>query len=122
LSYKRIQLGNQGEDIAAAYLSSIGFRIITRNYRNKSGEIDIVAEDKETLVFVEVKTRRSKRFGLPEEAVTLQKQRQIVRAATWYLSHHNMLESPVRFDIVAVLLDCGTPEINHICSAFDAPF
>jgi len=121
LSNKHIQLGNQGEDIAAAYLSSIGFRIITRNYRNKSGEIDIVAEDKETLVFVEVKTRRTKRFGLPEEAVTLQKQRQIVRAATWYLSHHNMMESPVRFDIVAVLLGCGTPEINHICSAFDAP-
>ena len=70
LSKQRINLGKRGEDIAARFLLEKGLALIARNFRDKFGEIDIIAKDRETLVFVEVKTRRSHRFGLPQEAVT----------------------------------------------------
>jgi len=119
LSKQRINLGKSGEDLAAKVLQKKGLKIITRNFRNKFGEIDIIAKDNETLVFVEVKTRASARFGLPEEAVTEAKQQQVIRVASSYLSQHKLLNVPVRFDVVAITIKGGKPEINHLVSAFE---
>ncbi len=119
MSKLRINLGKKGEDIAASYLRDKGFKIIARNYRDKFGEIDIIARDRRTWVFVEVKTRHSIRFGLPEEAVTTTKQQQIIRVASNYLVHHQLLDEPVRFDVIAVMMKPGNSEITHLVSAFE---
>jgi putative endonuclease len=119
LSKQRIELGKTGEDIAATYLQQKGLTIITRNYRDKFGEIDIIAGDDGTIVFVEVKTRRSDHFGLPEEAVTAGKQQQIIRVANNYLARRRLLDEPARFDVIAIIMKPGTPEINHLVSAFE---
>ena len=119
MSKQRINLGKQGEDIAARYLLKKGLALITRNFRDKFGEIDIIAKDRETLVFVEVKTRRSDHFGLPEEAVTPAKQQQIIRVASSYLVQHRLLDVPVRFDVMAITIKQGNPQINHLVSAFE---
>ena len=120
MSLRNKELGNKGEGIAARYLEKKGYRIITRNFRNNSGEIDIIARDKRTYVFVEVKARHSCRFGAPDESVTVQKQRQIIRVATGYLAQYQLDDVPVRFDVVAILMETGKPDINHFISAFDA--
>ena len=91
-----------------------------RNYRDKFGEIDIIARDSDTYVFVEVKTRRSNHFGTPEEAVTTQKMRQVVRVAQSYLNKYELFDVPTRFDVIAILMSSGNPQINHLVSAFDA--
>ena len=114
------ELGNKGEDIATRYLEKKGYRIVTRNFRNNSGEIDIIARDKRTYVFVEVKARHSSRFGAPNESVTMKKQRQIIRVAAGYLARYQLDDVPVRFDVIAILMESGNPDINHFVSAFDA--
>lgn len=121
MSKQRIKLGKQGEKIAAEFLVACGFTIKERNYRNKFGEIDIIACDEDIYVFIEVKTRSSSRFGFPEESVTLVKQRQISRVAQGYLLNKNIIDPAIRFDVVAIILRSDKPEINHIMSAFDAP-
>ena len=95
-------------------------RIIARNFRDKTGEIDIIAQDGETVVFVEVKTRRSDRYGSPEESVTVSKQKQIIRVAGSFLSKHALIDAPIRFDVIAIRMATEGPEINHIVAAFDA--
>lgn len=116
-----MSLGTRGENIAAAYLESKGFSIIARNYRQKSGEIDIICKDGDTHVFVEVKTRKDHGFGHPTEAVTSRKQMQIYRTALMYLSSNDLFEEPVRFDVIGVLLDQSAPDITHIINAFESP-
>lgn len=93
--------GKCGEDVAASYLKKMGYKIIERNYRNKIGEIDIIAKNKENLVFVEVKTRSSDKFGTPAEAVTYYKKQKIVNTAKYYLMK-NPTELNIRFDIAEV--------------------
>ncbi len=93
--------GQCGEDFAADYLKKNKYKIVSRNYKNKIGEIDIIAKDKENLVFIEVKTRSSEKFGTPAEAVTYYKKQKIVNAAKVYLSQ-NPTELNIRFDIVEV--------------------
>jgi putative endonuclease len=93
--------GQCGEDAAASFLKKSGFKIIERNYKNKIGEIDIIAKDKENLVFVEVKTRSSNKFGTPAEAVTYYKKQKIVNTAKFYLMK-NQTELNIRFDIIEV--------------------
>lgn len=114
-------LGERGERAAAARLRKAGMRIIVRNYRGGGGEIDLVARDGDTLVFVEVKTRRT---GVPAEAVDLDKQRRITRAAVHFLKTHRLFEPgvPTRFDVAAVVWPEGArrPIIEHIPAAFDA--
>lgn len=116
-------LGGKGERLAARHLRRSGLRVITTNYRAPSGEIDIIAREGDTLVFVEVKTRRR---GEPAEAVHAEKQRKITRAALAFMKHHRLLERdvPCRFDVVAVVWpEPGTrsrPDIQHFRSAFDA--
>ncbi len=93
-----------GEEHAARYLASRGYRVLERNYRTSRGEVDIVAEHGDTLVFVEVKARSSDEFGEPREAVTTWKQRRIARAAATYLSTKERRERAMRFDVVEVSL------------------
>ncbi len=119
MSKERISLGKQGEDIAVVFLENKGFEIITRNYRQKSGEIDIICTDRQTVVFVEVKTRKTARFGDPLEAVNRRKQHQISVTALDYLSRNNLHDQPARFDVVAVIIGSGNPQITHISDAFD---
>jgi putative endonuclease len=97
-------LGRTGERMAAEKLREQGYRILERNFRCRHGEIDLIAEDGQDLVFVEVKTRRGNIFGRPEEAVTFHKQRKLVEVATYYLDLHACADRPWRIDVVAVQL------------------
>lgn len=109
--------GKKGEIIAVNYLKKQGYKILETNYKNKIGEIDIIAKDKDFFVFVEVKTRTSSMFGDPLEAIDEQKQYKIRQVATMYLMKTNQLETPVRFDAIAILGD-EDHEIRHIKDAF----
>lgn len=116
----KISIGQQGETLACQYLSRQGYRIILRNYRTKLGEIDIIAEERGTLVFVEVKTRRGHKCGHPFEAVTSAKCRQISKSALLYLAEKGREGHPARFDVVAVSFAGGAaPVIELIKNAFD---
>lgn len=110
--------GNYGEDLAVAFLQKKGYQVLERNWRHSRAEVDIIAEHKGMIVFVEVKTRRSQKFGLPEEAVTTKKQQQLVQAANAYLeAQEEALE--LRFDIVSIQLSTGKqPDILHFEDAF----
>lgn len=117
---RRQRLGQGGEHYVARYLKNKGYRILNKNYRCKLGEIDIIARDGEELVFIEVKTRSGLSHGSPAEAVDTRKQRQISRAAQWYLTEQTLFDSPARFDVISVLLDdARQPAIEHISNAFD---
>ena len=94
--------GKKGEDLAVSYLQSLGYRILERNFKKRYGEIDIIALDKEVLVFVEVKTRWSEKFGPPEEAVTPWKLKSIIKTAKYYKLLHPELPSAMRIDVVAI--------------------
>jgi putative endonuclease len=112
-------LGSSGEDIACRYLERKRYEIIARGYRMLRGEIDIVARDGRTLVFVEVKARADESHGRPEEAVTPAKQRQIRRIAQGYLLEHPAPGVDCRFDVIAILFrDDGEPRIEHFVDAF----
>ena len=100
----RLNIARVGESLAAEHLKARGCKILAQNYRARRGEIDIIVRDGEFIVFVEVKTRRSLRFGLPQEAVTIQKQRQISKVALAYLQAQNLLDAPCRFDVIAIHL------------------
>ena len=112
-----------GEAIAATFLQGCKYTIVERNFRCKCGEIDIIARDGKTIVFVEVKTRRNLAFGPPQLAVNPFKQRQISKAALTWLAQRKLLEVPARFDVVAILLrDHSVPEIEQIKDAFDLAY
>ncbi len=115
-----IDLGRCGEELARESLKKLGYRILFNNYRSYLGEIDIVARDKDTICFIEVKTRSGKDFGLPQESVTRQKQRKLVRLATAFLKEKNLLEQSARFDVVSVILaqDNLEPKIEVFKNAF----
>jgi putative endonuclease len=100
-------LGRTGERLAAEALISQGYRILERNFRCRYGEIDLVAEDGQDLVFVEVKTRRGSAHGFPEEAITARKQQKIIEVANHYLDLHACFERSWRVDVVAVQLSMG---------------
>ncbi|MDD5432788.1 MAG: YraN family protein [Candidatus Omnitrophica bacterium] len=112
-------LGNKGEDLAAGFLKENGYKIIIRNYKSKLGEVDIVAFDKDVLCFIEVKTRNSLEFGLPKEAVSPFKQRQLAKAALLFLKEKKFLNKKARFDIVSVLCSQSSPKIDLIKNAFE---
>lgn len=113
-------IGRYGEDLAATWLKKKGYTIIARNYRKPFGEVDIIARNREYLVFVEVKTRRSRQFGTPAESVNFRKQQQISRVASEYIACTDNLERQCSFDIISVFLDDDRPPlIDHIVNAFD---
>lgn len=99
------QIGDQGERIALGYLKKIGYKIIETNFRKPFGEIDIIAKDKNTLVFVEVKTRTTEKFGSPQEGITSWKKRRIIRAVQSYLLKENFKNIPFRIDVLAIKKD-----------------
>lgn len=118
---KRKELGKRGEKIAANFLKKQGYQIIERNYRAKMGEVDIVAREAETIVFIEVKTRRSTDFGLPEEALSYDKRRRLTKLALGYLSYYKIKDKNCRFDVVSILMDEDrVKDIRLIKNAFEA--
>jgi putative endonuclease len=116
----RQTLGIIGENLASRELERRGYAILARRYRHAGAEIDIVARDGLTLVFVEVKAREGHEFGDGAEAVTRSKRRRIAMAATDYLVRHQKEECPCRFDVVSIMLSDGEPQIEVIPNAFDA--
>lgn len=111
----RKKLGNRGEKIAAKFLRKQGYRIIEKNYHSRLGEIDIVAKENESIVFVEVKTRCSTDFGLPEEALSYDKRRRLSKLALGYLAHRRIKDTNCRFDVVSILMDNNRAnKVKHI--------
>ena len=115
-------LGQRGEAAAERYLKRLGYKIVARGQRDILGELDLIAVDGRTVVFVEVKTRRSQQSGHPADAVNTEKQRRMTRLALGYLKRHGLLEYPCRFDVVAVTWpeDQRRPLIEHLKAAFEA--
>lgn len=113
-----MNLGVQGEDVATNYLKNKGYQVLERNFRCKMGEIDIIACIHKTLVFVEVKTRRSLNYGLPCEAVTKTKKLHIRRVATFYTIKHNFENISQRIDVVEILYQGEKAYIRHTENAF----
>jgi len=99
---KREDLGKLGETVAVQQLEARGFQILERNWRVLEGEVDIVAEEGGTVVFVEVKTRRSRKFGFPEEAITRKKRARLIKAALAYLEENHLQDVSWRFDLIAI--------------------
>lgn len=115
--------GIAGEELAAGYLRELGYAILARNFRCRGGEVDIIAKDGATLVFVEVKTRRNAAFGVPQLAVTPFKQRQIAKAAQTWLAKNRKFGVAARFDVLTVQLRPNAPAVfEHIINAFDLPY
>jgi len=115
-----INIGKYGEGLACKYLESKGYKIKERNYRTFLGEIDIVCEYKKNIIFVEVKTRRSDKFGYPEEAINFIKQRKIIKNALCYLSKYHLWSENCCFDVILVRIskDKDIKSIKHIRNAF----
>ena len=118
------ELGNAGEEFAAYHLKLRGYEIIARNFRfGRTAEVDIIAVEKNTIVFVEVKTRNNQRYGTPAEAVTLKKQQKIIQAAIKFLQDNNLFDKSCRFDVFEVFSNDNqnpdTWKYNHIENAFE---
>jgi putative endonuclease len=112
-------LGKSGEEAAVAYLKKKRFQVLERGFRFRRGEIDIIARENDTLVFIEVKTRQSLEFGLPEESVTPLKQQQIRRLAEAYLATTHLCDIPCRFDIISLFYSPKDGyRIHHLRDAF----
>jgi putative endonuclease len=114
-------LGLRGEALAERFLRRRGYKIVARGHRDLLGELDLVAIQGRTIVFVEVKTRRSARYGHPAEAIDSAKQRRITQAALRFLRKHDLLEQRSRFDVLAITWPTGRrPRVEHFPGAFDA--
>ncbi len=119
MSRGRQVTGTLGEQAACAALEERGYRILHRNYRLRSGELDIVCEKDGTIVFCEVKTRTQAQFGMPEEAVTGAKRRRLRRLALEYLQREGRRASVLRFDVIAVEVTGGrVADLRHLEGAF----
>lgn len=113
-------LGDQGEEIAAEYLTARNYRICARKFRTPVGEIDLIAEQQNVLVFIEVKTRRSIRYGQPASAVDFRKQQKIIHTAYWYLRQQHRDEQLCRFDVIEVYFSQdGKWSVQHFEDAFE---
>ncbi len=113
----RKDTGNIGENIATKYLEDLGYNIVERNFRCKLGEIDIIAQEKDEIVFVEVKTRKILSYGDPADSVNEPKQKHIYKAAEYYLAIKDKLDQFTRIDVIEVYLDNIGHKINHIKKA-----
>jgi len=119
----RDTLGRRGEDEAAKYLRSIGYRIVATRERILRGDIDLVALDGRTVVFVEVRSRSSTAHGHPAETIGYHKQRRVAQLATAYIRRHRLEDCSVRIDVVTVTFDGpeGRPQVEHFQNAFESP-
>jgi len=113
------KIGQKGENLAFAYLQNLGYKVLERNYRCKLGEVDIIALDNDTLVFIEVRTRSSLDFGLPQESINRRKRHQISKVALEYMTRKKLKNTPARFDVVAISLEPGKEKIDLIKDAFE---
>ena len=120
MSHARQTLGRYGEDLACRELRRLGYAILERRYRRRDGEVDIIARDGETTVFVEVKARDGHEFGDAADAVTRRKRGRMKRIAIDYLMRHDLLDSRCRFDVVSIHFDAERPAIEVYQNAFDA--
>lgn len=118
MTEERLALGRWGEQEAARYLLRLGMKILEANFRTPVGEVDLIARHGKSLIFAEVKTRRSNAFGTPQEAVGTVKQRQIIRAAQWYLGNGKGRGLQPRFDVLAVRPGPSGAIVEHIPDAF----
>ena len=109
--FNKRQVGNKGEDLACDYLKNLGYKILTRNFTIRGGEIDIVARDREELVFVEVKLRVGNQFGTAKESITYWKLKALQKTALFYIQKINWANRPYRFDLVAIDNQDGKVEI-----------
>ena len=115
----RQRLGLAGEDLACRELERLGYVILARRHRTRDGEIDVIARDGDTTVFVEVKTREGDAFGMGAEAVSSWKQRRLARMAIDYAARHALIDTPCRLDVVQVEIGPGEPRIEVYRNAFD---
>jgi putative endonuclease len=116
------RVGQRGEDLAFTLLKKKGYKILGRNYKSSIGEIDIIAREGRTIVFVEVKARSSDNFGTAKGAVDVKKQRKLSMLALDYLKRHALLEQAARFDVVAIDGDQGQEKVELIRNAFDLAY
>ena len=115
----RIKLGRRGEKLARKFLQKQGYRLLQSNYNTVGGEIDLVMRDDNTIVFVEVKTRRSEKFATAESAVNYRKQKHLISAARKFIRVYRFNDHPCRFDVVAIVApENGKPIISHYQNAF----
>ncbi|MFC1593109.1 YraN family protein [Candidatus Omnitrophota bacterium] len=117
-----LELGQKGEQLAAAFLKSRGYNIVETNYHTRLGQIDIIAKDKRTICFVEVKTRKTQEFGHPAEAIDSCKQRKISQVALTFLKEKGFLNYPARFDIVLISYPDIEPKIELLRNAFELDY
>jgi putative endonuclease len=122
MSLERQQYGKKSESIAVKLLKKKGYRILAQNYRNKIGEIDIIAKDKDTIVFVEVKARKSRYYGHAKWAVTPKKQRKVSMVALYYLKETRQSQKKARFDVVAIQTGNSDDDIEIIKNAFELAY
>lgn len=119
MSKENLNFGKIGEDKAALLLTNNGYKILARNYRTKLGEIDIIAKDKDTICFIEVKARKDCRFGFPQEAISTAKQRHLAKVALMFLKQKNLLHKNARFDVVSIIYSQDAPKLDLIKNAFE---
>ncbi|MFH2011210.1 MAG: YraN family protein [Pseudomonadota bacterium] len=119
MTKERISLGKRGEEIAVSYLKGLKYKIIERNYKCKFGEVDIIAKDKKTVTFIEVKTRSSLEYGHPSQGVDKRKQYQISKVALDYINKKNIQNLDTRFDVVTVQISEEGEKVELIKDAFE---
>lgn len=115
-----LDLGDQGEKLAAIHLQKHGYEILARNWRNGPLEIDLICRLNQQIIFVEVKTRRSKKYGGPLGAMTQAKKAKLIKAAQSWLEKNEMWSSPCRFDVIALVSNQKSFSMEHIVNAFEA--
>jgi len=119
---ERLALGEYGEKLAFKKIKRLGYKHIIQNYRCPLGEVDLIAQDGDTLAFIEIKTRKHRSMAYAKEAVDARKRRQISKVALSYMKAHNRCDVKARFDVVAIHLTQGKPEIEVIKNAFDLEY
>ena len=122
MTRERLELGRLGEDLALKKIKKMGYRCLVRNYRCTLGEVDLVARDGDTLVFIEIKTRRGKSLEYAKEAVSMKKRRQLSKVALFYMRDHDCADVKSRFDVVAISLEGNRREIEVVKNAFDLAY
>jgi putative endonuclease len=119
LTRERLDLGKLGEELALKKVRRLGYKKIVQNYRCPLGEVDLIARDGDTLVFIEIKTRKGKSIDYAKEAVNDRKKRQLSKTALAYMKSNNCCDTKARFDVVAINLRDGKPQIEVLQNAFD---
>lgn len=122
MSRARLDLGQWGEELALKEVKKRGYKCLVRNYRCPLGEIDLIARDKDSLVFIEIKTRKGSSIRYSKEAVDLRKQRQLSKVALAYMKENKCADARARFDVVAIHLDRDREEVEVIQNAFELAY